>query len=66
MLVFRGLVKIFTKLKGHDYYYYIDRRIGLNLSKSTQNAAGLKALKMGDASGTQSGSFAKGSCDVNN
>ena len=28
-----------------DYYYYIDRRIYLNLSKSTQSAAGLKALK---------------------
>ena len=29
----------------HDYYYYIDRRIYLNLSKSTQRVAGLKVLK---------------------
>ena len=28
-----------------DDYYYTDRRIHLNLSKSTQSAVGLKALK---------------------
>ena len=31
--------------KYYYYYYYIDRRIYLNISKSTQSAAGLKVLK---------------------
>ena len=39
------IVEVMIEGYYYYYYYYFNRRIYLNLSKSTQSAAGLKALK---------------------